>query len=498
MNAKTLAAALLGIAGVPACALAVTIRVPLQQPTIQAGVNAAVSGDTVLVAPGIYRGDENKRVSFYGRDIKLLTECGPTSTIIDVEGFAEPDQAFRIEHGETPAAVIDGFTIRNGYLEIGGGAGMSIGNSSPTVRNCIFVNNWMGSAYNDVQGGAVAVENGEPTFTYCSFINNEVRYFGPPPGFGANGGAVYCRDSSLQFTSCTFQSNAAFGVGYSGGGGAVSCVGSSLTVDDCSFIENSADLEGGALSVSGSDVTLDNTTFVSNVAGSTGSTAGGIFSAGSILQVTNCTFSGNAAGEGGGLFFTSSNVLMEKTIVAFSEGGGAIRCVSQGPDVILRCCDLFGNTGGDWTEPCIAAQFGSAGNISLDPLFCNATGGDFHLDANSPCSPENSPQGCGLIGALGVACSTTDVQENARPIVRGLQVLRNPARGTAEFEIVPTQGHALEIFGVSGRLIERLPLLDWASRATWQPRDSTPPGVYFAALRSSKETRVVKFILLSH
>lgn len=203
---------------------------------------------------------------------------------------------------------------------------MSIGNSSPTVRNCIFVNNWMGSAYNEVQGGAVAVENGGPTFTYCSFINNRVRYFGPPPGFGANGGAVYCRDSSLQFTSCTFQSNAAFGVGYSGGGGAVSCVGSSLTVDDCSFIENSADLEGGALSVSGSDVTLDNTTLASNVAGGT---AGGIVSAGSILQVTNSTFSGNAAVEGGGLFFTSSNVLMEKTIVAFSEGGGAIRCTRR-------------------------------------------------------------------------------------------------------------------------------------------------------------------------
>lgn len=111
MNAKNLAAALLGITGVPACALAVTIRVPLQQPTIQAGVNAAASGDTVLVAPGIYRGYENKRVSFYGRDIKLLSESGPASTLIDVEGYLEPDQAFRIEHEETPAAVIDGFTV---------------------------------------------------------------------------------------------------------------------------------------------------------------------------------------------------------------------------------------------------------------------------------------------------------------------------------------------------------------------------------------------------
>lgn len=494
MHLKSIAAILLGVLFGSGHALGVTIRVPLHEPTIQDGVIAAATGDTVLVAPGVYRGDGNKRISFYGRDIKLLSENGAASTIIDVEGFLEPDQAFRIEHGETPAALIDGFTIRNGYLEIGGGAGMFIGSSSPTVRNCVFVDNWMGSAYNDVRGGAVAVENGSPTFTNCSFINNRVSSFGEPPGFGSIGGAVYFQEASPLFTSCTFQSNSALGTGGSGGGGAMGGYGS-LTLIGCALYGNVADLEGGAVAFSGSELIIDNTILAFN---ESGSTAGGIFCALASLHISNCTLHGNSADqEGGGiLLWNSPDVLIENTIVAFSESGGAITCVSQGATVLLRCSDLFGNVGGDWTDPCIASQLGSAGNTSVDPLFCNALERDFHLDVDSPCSPDNAPPGCGLIGALGVACATAGMQEHASPTVRELQVLRNPASGTAEFEIIPVRGQVLEIFGVGGRLIERLPLLNGASRAIWHPSASIPPGVYFAALRPKEGSSSVKFILL--
>ena len=218
-------------------------------------------------------------------------------------------------------------------------------------------------------------------------------------------------------------------------------------------------------------------------------------SSGSTIETTNCTFYGNGAVEGGGFFMTNSNVLIKSTIIAFSERGGAIRCVSQAP-VTLQCADIFGNAGGDWTEPCIAGQFGIQGNLSLDPLFCNGDGGNFYLHANSPCASVSPTPGCGLIGALDVGCSVSAVSEGVSPSTVQLQILRNPVTEVAEFNVLPLHGQSLGIYSVSGRLIDELSVALGSTRVLWHPKRSTPPGVYVAALRSGKETRTAKFILL--
>jgi hypothetical protein len=178
---------------------------------------------------------------------------------------------------------------------------------------------------------------------------------------------------------------------------------SSPTIADCVFFQNSG-VYGGGFTSAGSP-TLIRCTFVENEAGQ----GGGAFCEGDGSQhprFANCTFWRNRASEGAGLFVYSINdgilVTVENTIIASNLVGTGVEC--YGETVDLFCCDVFGNEGGDWVG-CIADQPGINGNISEDPLFCDAENRDFTLHADSPCAPFSPPnEDCDLIGAWPVAC----------------------------------------------------------------------------------------------
>ncbi|MBA7646107.1 hypothetical protein ES703_53868 [subsurface metagenome] len=53
---------------------------------IQAAINDANDGDTVIIADGTYTGDGNRDIDFLGKAITLRSENGPENCIIDCNG----------------------------------------------------------------------------------------------------------------------------------------------------------------------------------------------------------------------------------------------------------------------------------------------------------------------------------------------------------------------------------------------------------------------------
>ncbi len=176
-------------------ALANVLRVPTQYPTIQAGINAAVDGDTVLVAVRTYTGEGNRNLDFIGKSIVLKSESGPeTCSII---GGNSNYSCFNFHCNEDSNSIVEGFTITDFRVEQSG-AGIRCIHSSPTFKHCIIADN---EAYQDMfwyyDGGGVYALNSSPIFIRCTFYNNR----------GNRGGGVFAENSDFVVNSCIFVDN---------------------------------------------------------------------------------------------------------------------------------------------------------------------------------------------------------------------------------------------------------------------------------------------------
>jgi hypothetical protein len=339
---------------------------------IQAGIDAADDGDTVLVAPGEYVITEP--ITFRGKAITVKSEAGPEQTIIRMGTPADTNRGSVIvfENNETVASVLDGFTITAGRgswvasVSASGGGGIFFDASSGTVSNCAIVRNR--AKYG---GGVVCAYPCSPRLVDCMIAENSVTDSG--------GGVLVWSESSLTLTDCIIRENLA-----TAGGGGIECwEDASMTMICCTIVGNSADVAGGVFGGENSFMTLTNCMIVNNKA-HTGS--GGVETwHQSSADMTNCVIAWNAA-----------SVL----------GGGGINCSIQGSATVTNCI-IWGNTApkgheiwvrnagtlsisysnvaGGQAEATIEGgtiNWGE-GNIDADPYFVDPTNDDFHLKSQA-------------------------------------------------------------------------------------------------------------------
>ncbi len=189
---------------------------------IYTAADNASEGDTIRVLPGIYTGAHNHHISGRGTNLVFLADTTRYSPVVVECG--DTTAAFYFSYQEDATTLVHGFTIQNGYDQ--GGGGMRITNSSPTIENCVFLNN---HAYS--RGGAIHVSGSSSSITNCVFRGNSAA---------DRGGAVYSEyGSSTTITGCLFDENVApSGWMY---GGAMFLEEGSETVTLCTMVGNSPD-----------------------------------------------------------------------------------------------------------------------------------------------------------------------------------------------------------------------------------------------------------------
>jgi len=194
-----------------------TIRVPRDQPTIQAAVDIADRGDTVLVAAGFYTGEGNSDIELGGRWLVLISESGPSQTVIAPHGSdTDHHRAFQFNSATGLGVLVDGFTISGGYAGTGGAIWMR--SSSPIFRNCVIVGN-----VSEISGGAVRCKSSNPIFINCTFVSNESPL----------GGAFFCiAGSQPHLKNCI--------IAFNKSGGSVVCSGNEdqPVIECCNIFAN--------------------------------------------------------------------------------------------------------------------------------------------------------------------------------------------------------------------------------------------------------------------
>ncbi len=276
-----------------------THDVPGQFPTIQAAIDAALSGDSVRVAPGTYV----ETLDYRSLSLRVFSSGGPLVTTID---GAQAGSVVTVSGtGTGPGTSLEGFTITGGRaVMLSGrptGGGVYCFESTLELHACILVDN-VGSS-------------------------------------GGGAGGAHVAMGSLHLERCTFRANQGGPTGFRWGAGGVNASQATLTLDECDFIANV-----GGDSLPSSDYTWGG--------------PGGLAARSSTLEVFRCRFDDNLGGRGRSSGYGGAGAITSETFSLIDQcefrgnrGGDGERLGGAGALYMnrprVRDCLFVGNVGGD-------------------------------------------------------------------------------------------------------------------------------------------------------
>ena len=405
--------------------------------TIQAAVNLAADGDTVLVADGVYSNGTTITPGYTLKNRVVIVNAitvrsvnGPGVTVIEGSGTNWFNTSTAVRCVYMRRGVLDGFTLQGGTTfgtglgssdnleRRGGGVNMSNAEPDTFVFNCV-INSCLaydgGGASYGTLARCVLVGNSADgsgggscysTMDYCVLSNNLAKGQGGGAYYGSLNGCTisgcYAKSygggsSHCTLSDCRLKNNSASGGGGSyygtltgcmlsenmtrtaNGGG--SCYG---TLNNCSLIDNTA-YEGGGGAYG---CILNNCAIIGNKAKGLSLLAGSGYGGGSKgCTLNNCMLVNNWAKFCGG--GSSDDTLKNCTIKGNSadrKGGGVYLGTLYNSIVVGNYRaeaneDNFTNT--TFSYSCSYPQPAGPGNICADPLFIS--GNDLRLEGGSPC-----------------------------------------------------------------------------------------------------------------
>jgi len=336
---------------------------------IQAAIDIAQAGDTILVTDGVYT--ITMPIAITNGPLSLTSVNGAAATIVDAANACQVCFA-------SSAAIVDGFTFTRGYGD-GDDAGGGVALGDGILRNCII------SASSATYGGGV-IAGGAALVEQCQIISNTAAR--------AGGGMVIANGAVVQ--GCSIIGNAVSDVGaqadlYLGGGGVLLFQGGALLRTAVS--NNVAGSFGGGVTIFGTGV-VERCVIAGNRASTFGGGVacllGGFLQSSLVMQngayegggiyvltnarVHNCTIAGNVATNGGGMVNAYGGTNLNN-IVYFNTAATNPNYAVYGTARVIYTC----------TTPAVSNQYDGRGCITANPAFMNFAAGNLQLSNSSPC-----------------------------------------------------------------------------------------------------------------